>query len=82
MIIFVYRQLHMEMPFLELRIFKNREYMLSVIGSMVLYLVMMGSSIIMPLYVQAIKGMSATVSGLVTLPGSLLMAIVSPFAGK
>lgn len=66
----------------ELRIFKNREYMLSVIGSMVLYLVMMGSSIIMPLYVQAIKGMSATVSGLVTLPGSLLMAIVSPFAGK
>ena len=56
--------------------------MLSVLGSMVLYFVMMGSSIIVPLYVQTIKGMSATVSGLVTLPGSLLMAIVSPFAGK
>lgn len=82
MIVFVYRQLHMEMPFLELRILKNREFMLSVIGSMILYLVMMGSSIIMPLYVQSIKGMSATVSGLVTLPGSLLMALVSPFTGK
>ena len=82
MSIFVYRQLHMKMPFLELRILKNRDYMLSVIGSMMLYLVMMGSSIIMPLYVQSIKGMSATISGLVTLPGSLLMAIVSPFAGR
>lgn len=82
MMVFVYRQLHMEMPFLELRILKNREFMLSVIGSMILYLVMMGSSIIMPLYVQSIKGMSATVSGLVTLPGALLMALVSPFTGK
>ena len=82
MIIFVYRQLHMEVPFLELRIFKNRKFMISVIGSMVLYLVMMGSSIIMPLYVQSIKGMSATASGLITLPGSLLMALVSPFAGR
>ena len=52
------------------------------VGSMLLYLVMMGSSIIMPLYVQSIKGYSATISGLVTLPGSLAMAVVSPFAGK
>lgn len=36
----------------------------------------------MPLLVQSVKGMSATTSGLVTLPGSLAMAILSPFAGK
>lgn len=81
-VLFVYRQLHLEEPFLELRILKNKELMLSVIGSMLLYFVMMGSSIIMPLYVQSIKGYSATISGLVTLPGSLAMAIISPFAGK
>jgi EmrB/QacA subfamily drug resistance transporter len=80
--VFVYRQLHLDDPFLELRILKNREFALSVIGSMLLYLVMMGSSIILPLYVQSIMGYSATVSGLVALPGSLMMAIVSPFAGK
>jgi MFS family permease len=62
-------------------VLKNREYTLSVIGSMLLYLVMMGSSIILPLYVQSIMGCSATVSGLVTLPGSLIMAVISPFAG-
>lgn len=81
-IYFTYRQLHIENPFLELRIFKSKEYSLSVIGSMLLYLVIMGSSVLMPLYIQSVMGYSATISGLVTLPGSLAMTIVSPFAGK
>ena len=81
-ILFTRRQLFSKEPFLNLRILNKQTYRLSVIGSMLLYLVMMGSSVIMPLYVQSILGKSATVSGLVTLPGSLAMAIVSPFAGK
>lgn len=81
-VIFVFRQLKLSQPFLELRILKHKDYTLSVIGSMLLYFVMMGSSIIMPLYVQNIMGCSATTSGIVTLPGSLAMAIISPFAGK
>ncbi len=36
----------------------------------------------MPLYVQDVMGYSAAVSGLVTLPGSLATAVVSPFAGR
>ena len=36
----------------------------------------------MPLYVQSVMGYSAVVSGLVTLPGSLATAVVSPFAGN
>ena len=81
-VLFTYRQFHIEEPFLNLRILRVQAYRLSVIGSMMLYLVMMGSSIIMPLYVQSILGKSATVSGLVTLPGSFAMAVISPFAGK
>lgn len=80
--VFVYRQLNLKEPFLEMRTLKIKEFTLSVIGSMLLYFVMMGSSVIMPLYVQSVMGYSATVSGLVTLPGSLAMAIVSPFAGR
>lgn len=81
-VIFVYRQLHLNEPFLEIRVLADKDFTLSVIGSMLLYLVMMGSSIILPLYVQSIMGYSATISGLVALPGSLVMAIISPFAGK
>lgn len=79
---FILRQLKIETPFLDIRVFRSRVFTVSVISSMFLYFIMMGSSIMMPLYVQSILGKSATISGLVTLPGSLAMAIVSPYAGK
>ena len=81
-VLFVYRQFSRPEPFLELRILKNRSYALSVIGSMILYLVMMASTMLLPLYVQSIMGKSATLSGLIVLPGSLVMAFISPFAGR
>ena len=80
--LFIIRQCGLEKPFLDVKILSNRNYAVSVISSMVLYLVMMGSSVMMPLYVQSVMGYSAVVSGLVTLPGSLATAVVSPFAGK
>lgn len=81
-VLFVRRQFALDQPFLDLRVLKSRNFTLSVIGSMLLYLVMMGSSMMMPLYAQSIMGCSATLSGLLVLPGSLLMAVVSPFAGR
>ena len=80
--VFVYQQFHMDDPFLDLRLLKSRSYTVSVVGSMFLYFIMMGSAILLPLYVQRTLGLSATVSGLVTLPGSLTMAFISPFAGR
>lgn len=79
---FMIRQCRLEKPFLDVKILSNRCYAVSVISSMVLYFVMMGSSVMMPLYVQSVMGYSAVVSGLVTLPGSLATALVSPFAGS
>ena len=81
-IFFVVRQWGLEKPFLDVKILKNKNYAISVISSMLLYLVMMGSSVVMPLYVQSVMGYSAVVSGLVTLPGSLATAVISPLAGK
>lgn len=80
--LFIFRQCRLAKPFLDVKILGNRNYAVSVISSMVLYLVMMGSSVMMPLYVQSVMGYSAVVSGLVTLPGSLATAVVSPFAGR
>ena len=81
-VFFLFRQCRLEEPFLDVKILCSRKYAVSVISSMVLYLVMMGSSVMMPLYVQNVMGYSAVVSGLVTLPGSLATAAVSPFAGR
>ena len=80
--LFMVRQCRLEKPFLDVKILGSWCYAVSVISSMVLYFVMMGSSVMMPLYVQSVMGYSAVVSGLVTLPGSLATALVSPFAGR
>lgn len=69
-IFFVIRQLHLEKAFLDVRILKNKNYTLAVISSVLLYLVMMGGSVLMPLYVQSVLGKSAIISAFVTMPGS------------
>ncbi|MBO4888081.1 MAG: DHA2 family efflux MFS transporter permease subunit [Firmicutes bacterium] len=81
-LLFALRQLRASEPFLNIRILKYKNYTLSVVGSMILYLVMMGGSVLVPLYLQRTAGFSATVSGLMTLPGSLLSMLCSPIAGK
>lgn len=81
-IVFTFYELQLDTPFLDIRIFRTKEFTLSVIGSILLYFIMMGSSVLMPLYVQSLKGYSATISGFVTLPGSLVMAVISPIVGK
>ena len=81
-LLFINKQLKSQQPFLELRTFQNKDFTISVIGSMLLFFAVMGASALLPLYVQSILGYSATVSGLVTLPGSLVLAIMSPVSGK
>lgn len=81
-IIFVIRQLKLDKAFLDVRILKKKGYTLAVISSVLLYLVMMGGSVLMPLYVQSVLGYSAVTSALVTLPGSLATAIINPLAGR
>lgn len=81
-IFFVFRQLKLDKAFLDIQILKKKEYSLAVISSMLLYLVMMGGSVLMPLYVQSVLGYSAVTSALVTLPGSVATALVNPFAGR
>jgi len=81
-VIFVIRQLRLKVPFLDVRVLKDPKLSNSIVSTIILQLTLLGSAIVFPLYVQQIKGQSATLSGLVILPGSLVMALISPFAGK
>ncbi len=79
---FVSRQLKIKDPLLEMRTFINYEFRISVIMSCIVFMVLISTSTLMPIYLQRVKGLTATGSGLVMLPGSMLMAVVSPVAGK
>jgi len=81
-IFFVHRQLHQKFPFLDLRILKDRRFCIATAAVFLLQLTILGNAIILPIYVQQIKHQSATMSGLVILPGSLISAFISPLSGK
>lgn len=82
LLLFGIRQTRSKTPFLSLQPFKNINFTTALISSMLLYAVMMAGSLILPMFLQTLRGYSATQSGLITLPGSLVMIVFSPIAGK
>lgn len=81
-ILFVLRQLKLETPVLNMAIFKSPMFSLAAIISAVLSMAMMGGMILTPAYLQSARGIEPFVSGLMMLPGALIMAIMSPITGK
>ncbi|MFX3673447.1 MAG: MDR family MFS transporter [Paenisporosarcina sp.] len=82
LVTFILRQLKLKEPLLEFRIYKYPMFALSSAISIVLSISMFSAMILMPIYVQTIKGISPFHSGLLMLPGALVMGLMSPITGK
>lgn len=78
---FAWRQLHIEHPFLELRVFSSKTFTLAAILSGVTNMALVGAEMVLPLYIQNIRGESAFHSGLMLLPGALVMGAMMPITG-
>ncbi|WP_438314679.1 DHA2 family efflux MFS transporter permease subunit [Sporosarcina sp. FA9] len=79
---FVIRQLRMDDPMLDFRIYKHPMFALSSAISIVVSVSMFSAMILTPLYVQTIRGISPLDSGLLMLPGAVLMGLMSPITGR
>ena len=75
-------QIKAESPMLNLRVFRYPTFRIAVILSLCLYLISMGSAMILPIFTKTMCGFSDTSYGLATLVGSLLSVITSLSAGK
>ncbi len=80
--LFFRRQLKMTQPMLRVRVLKNRTFLIGTIIGMVVQAALLSVGILLPIYLQSLLGYSATESGLVILPGALLMGIMGPIAGR
>jgi EmrB/QacA subfamily drug resistance transporter len=82
LILFSIRQLKIENPLINVRVFKYPMYALgsvvSVINSIILYSAMM----LLPFYFQQVQEFEPMKAGIILLPGSLLMGLFMPIAGK
>ena len=82
LIIFIRRQLKLHTPLLELQILKTKEFRYSTIISMIVNAALIAGTIITPIYLQNVLQFTAMQSGLVMLPGALLMGVMSPITGR
>ncbi|WP_353486168.1 MDR family MFS transporter [Apilactobacillus xinyiensis] len=80
--LFVWRQTRMGKPFLNLKVFKSTQFTIATALSTITMMALVGFEMVLPLYLQIIRGMNALHSGLTLLAGALMMGLVSPFAGQ
>lgn len=82
LILFIIRQNHLEKPMLNFRIFQHSQFTLSVVVFCTVIFAMYSVMITVPIYLQTVRGMSALDSGLLMMPGSILMGLLMPINGN
>lgn len=80
--IFIARQLKLEEPMLEFRVFQYKIYSLTTGLSMIVFMSMIGTAVILPLFMQNMLEVSALDSGLVLLPGAIVTGLMNPITGR
>ncbi|MEV4655000.1 MDR family MFS transporter [Micromonospora sp. NPDC049301] len=81
-VLFVLQEARVAEPILPLRLFRSATFALANAGGFVLGLVMFGSIIFIPLYLQIVKGASPTRSGLLMLPMMAGIIVTSILTGR
>ncbi|AIC93277.1 DHA2 family efflux MFS transporter permease subunit [Shouchella lehensis] len=79
---FIIRQLRMDEPLLDLRVYKYPMFALASVIAAVNAVAMFSGMILTPAYVQSVRGISPLDSGLLMLPGAIIMGLMSPITGK
>ena len=79
--LFIWRQKRLDTPLLSFKVFKNKEFAvgLAIMAATMIY--MIGSETVLPMFVQNLLGRTPIDSGLILLPGAIVMAIMSVISG-
>jgi DHA2 family lincomycin resistance protein-like MFS transporter len=83
--VFVLRQVRLqkaEAPLLDLRAFNFRMFTVSVLLMVVAMMALFGGVILLPLYLQEVRGLGSLETGLALLPGGLAMGLLGPVIGR
>ena len=75
LIIFVKRQNKIEKPLVNLKVLKNKYFVYGTVFAALLYFMMCGINVMVPLFVQNVAYYSPTESGLILFPAALIMIV-------
>ena len=71
-----------DVPLLDLRTLTHRTFTLSLSLQAVSFLAMLGAMILLPLYLQDVRGLSPLQTGLMVAPGGIAMGLLGPSVGR
>ena len=75
LIIFVRRQKRIEKPLINLTVLKNKYFVYGTVFAALLYFMMCGINVMVPLFVQNVAYYSSTESGLILFPAAIIMIV-------
>ena len=79
---FIWRELNVDEPLLNIRVFRHPTFALGTIVNCLLAIGLYSSIFLIPLFMEEVQGISPSIVGLVMLPGALIMMVVSIITGK
>ncbi|OIK15572.1 hypothetical protein BIV60_09095 [Bacillus sp. MUM 116] len=82
LIILVIVELKVKEPMIQLRVFKNYQFNMSLIIVSIVSVSMFAGIFFLPLYLQDIRGFSAVRTGLFMTPAALASAVIMPISGR
>ncbi|MDP4098737.1 DHA2 family efflux MFS transporter permease subunit [Paenibacillus sp. P96] len=82
LLLFVWRQLVLEQPVMDLRAFKYPTFALVAVLLFVLMMTFFSSAIMLPMFMQGVLMVTAFKSGLILLPGGIINGFMAPVSGK
>ncbi len=77
----VIRELTAKDPVVDLHLFRDRNFAISTFLMYTLGVVLYGTTLLLPIWLQTLMGYTAMRSGIVLLPGGLLLLAILPFVG-
>jgi DHA2 family lincomycin resistance protein-like MFS transporter len=83
--VFIFRQMSLQKtgyPLLDLRTFGSHNFTVSVLLMASMMMALFGTIILLPIYLQNVLGLSTLQTGLLLLPGGLLMGLLGPYVGR
>src|SRR5919199_6619972 len=80
--VFVWRELRVADPVLDLRVFRGRDFSLGILTQWTAFAAMFGTFFLIPLYLQQVRGYGALETGLYTLPIAVASAIFMQISGR
>jgi DHA2 family multidrug resistance protein len=81
LVVFVLWELRHEAPVVNLHLMGERNFAVSVLAMFMLGVILYGSIVLLPIFLQQLMGYTAMLAGLVLSPGGLLTLAVMPIAG-